>query len=54
MKIQYLTFELDLGVKVIQGIAQYSLHHVTYARAKFEVAVSRGLEADEFTKIYII
>ena len=30
MKIHYMTFDLDLGVKVTQNVAQYSLHHVTY------------------------
>ena len=29
---------LDLLVKVTQNVAQYPLHHVTYAPAKFEVA----------------
>ena len=31
-------YDLNLGVKVTQNVAQYSLHHVTYAPAKFEVA----------------
>ena len=47
----FLTFNLDLGVKVTQNVnlecgvkvtknvAQYPLHHVTYAPAKFEVAI---------------
>ena len=39
-KIQYLTFDLDLGVKVTQNVAQYPLHHVTYSATKFEVATS--------------
>ena len=39
-KIQYWTFDLDLGVKVTQNIAQYPLHHVTYLATKFEVATS--------------
>ena len=34
-------FGLDLVVKVTQDIAQYPLHHVTYAHVKFEVAVKR-------------
>ena len=38
MKIHYMTFDLDLGIKVTQNVAQYSLHHVTYAATKFEVA----------------
>ena len=36
-------FDLDLGVKVTRNIAQYPLHHVTYTRAKFEVATSKSL-----------
>ena len=39
-KIQYLTFDLDLGVKFTQNVAQYPLHHVTYSATKFEVATS--------------
>ena len=37
-------------VKVTQNIAKCSLHHVTYAHAKFEVAMSNGLGGDAFTK----
>ena len=33
-------FDLDLGV-TLKG-AQYPLHHVTYAPAKFEVAMFNG------------
>ena len=39
-----------LGVKGTQYIAQYSLHHVTYTPAKFEVAVSNALGGDAFTR----
>ena len=42
-------FDLDLGVKVTQDVAQYTLHHVTYAHAKFEVAMSNGFGGDAFT-----
>ena len=45
-KIHYLTFDLDLGVKVIQNVAQYPLHPVTYSTTKFEVATSNGLGED--------
>ena len=38
----------DLGVKVTQNIAQYFLHHFTYAALKFEVATSNGLGGDTF------
>ena len=37
-----ITFDLYPGAKVIQNVAQYLLHHVTYAPAKFEVATSNG------------
>ena len=49
-KIQYLTFDLDLGVKVTQNVAQYPQHHVTYSATKFEVATSKGLGGDTFTR----
>ena len=47
-KIHYLTFDLDLGV------TQYPQHHVTYAQANFEVATSKSLWGDAFTRKYII
>ena len=47
-------FDLDLGVKVTRNIAQYPLLHVTYARAKFEVATSKSLWGDAFTRNNII
>ena len=53
-KIQYLTFDLDFGVKVTQNVAQYPLHHVTYATTKFEVAMSNHLNGDTFPRKYII
>ena len=37
-----ILFDLDLGVKVTQDIAQYPLHYVTYSGTKFEVATSNG------------
>ena len=44
MDLQEITlYDLDLGVKVTQNVAQYHLHHVTYAQAKFEVATSKSL-----------
>ena len=49
-KFQYLTFDLDLGVKVTQNIAQYPLHHATYIATKFEVATSNHLGGDTFTR----
>ena len=44
------SFDLDLEVKVTQIVAQYPLHHVTYAAAKFEVARSKGLGGDTFAR----
>ena len=42
MKIYHLT--LDLGVKVTQTAAQYPLHYVIYAPAKFEVNTAKIFE----------
>ena len=50
MKIHYLTFDLDLGVKVTRNIAQNSLQHVTCLGTKFEVAPSNGLGGNIFTR----
>ena len=51
MHIQENTFfDLDLWVKVTQNIAQYPLHHVTYAATKFRVARSNSLGGDTFTR----
>ena len=47
-------YNLDLGVKVTQNVAQWLPHHVTKAPANFEVAMSIGSEEDAFTKKYII
>ena len=47
-------FDLDLGVKVKQNIAQYPLHHVTYSATKFEVSTSKGLGEDAFTRKFNI
>ena len=49
-QIHYLTIDLDLGVIVTQNVAQYFLHHVTHAPVKFEVAISKGLGGDAFTR----
>ena len=40
-------FDLDLGVKVTQNVAQYPLHHVTYSATKFEVATSNCLGGEQ-------
>ena len=50
-EIQYLTLTL---AKVTCDVAQYPLHHVTYAAAKFEVATSNGLGGDAFARKYSI
>ena len=44
------TFHLDFGVKVVRNVAQYPPHHVTYAATKFEVATSKGLGGDTFSR----
>ena len=49
-KIHYLTFDLDLGVKVTQNVTQLPLHHVIYASTKFEIATSNGLGGDTITR----
>ena len=53
-KNQYLSFDLDFGVKVTQNVAQYPLHYVTYSATKFEVAMSNRLGGDTFTRKYNI
>ena len=45
----FLTYNLYLGVKVTQNVAQYLLHNMIYAPVKFEVAMSKGEEA--FTNV---
>ena len=50
----FLPMALTLGSKVAQNVAQYPLHHVTYATAKFEVVMANGLDRDAFTRKYII
>ena len=45
-----MTFDLELGVKVTQNVAQYHLHHVTYLGTNFKVAMSNGLGGDAFTR----
>ena len=43
-------FDLDLRVQVIRNVAQYPLHHVIYAPAKFEVATSNSFRGDALTR----
>ena len=50
MTIHYLTFDVDLGVKVTKNVAKCHLHHVTYAHASFKAAITNGLGKDAFTR----
>ena len=45
-----LDLDLHIGVKVSRSIAQYLLHHVTYAPATFIVAMNNGLGGDTLTR----
>ena len=47
-------FDLDLGVKVTQNVAQCPLHHVTYAPTEFKVTTSKCLGGDAFTRKFNI
>ena len=49
-KIQFLTCDLDLGIKVTQNVAQYPLHHVAYSATTFELATSNGFRGDTITR----
>ena len=48
----YLTFDVNPNpkVKVTQNVAQFPLHHVIYAPAKFAVGPFKGLRGDAFTR----
>ena len=48
MKDPLVTFDFNHQAKVTQNVAQYPLHHMTYAPAKFEVSVSNGLGENIF------
>ena len=47
-------FDLDLGVKVTQNVAQYPLHHVNHPATKIEVTRSNRLGGDTFTRKFNI
>ena len=49
-----ILFDLDLGVKVTQNVAQCPHHHITYAPTEFEVTTFNHLGGDTFTRKYII
>ena len=44
----------DIDFDVTRNNAQYPLQHVTYSATKFEVALSKGLEGDAFTRKFNI
>ena len=48
--MHYLSFDLDLGVKVTRNVAQCPLHHVTCSATTFEVATPKSLGGDTFTR----
>ena len=41
---------LTLGQGQTRNVAQYPLHHMTYAPAKSETAMSNGLGGNAFTR----
>ena len=47
-------FDIDLGVKITQNVAHYTLLHVTNAPVKFEVDTSNSSGGDGFTRKNII
>ena len=55
MQLQENTlYDLDLVVKVTKNVVQCPPNHMTYAPAKFEVAMSNSLEEDDFSRKYIL
>ena len=51
---KYVMWPFTIEVKVKQNVAQYTLHQMTYAPAKFEVATSNSLGIDAYKRKYII
>ena len=47
-----MTYNLYLGVKVTQNVAQNRLHNMTYAPVKFEVNISMVKEKKHLQKIH--
>ena len=45
---------MHLQENSIRNVAQYPLHNVTYSATKFEVAKSKGLGGDAFTRKFNI
>ena len=46
-----MTLYIDFDVKVARDVAQYPLHHVTYARTKFEDGAVKEMHLQENTVI---
>ena len=49
-----ILFDLNHWVKVTRNVAQCPLHYVIYAPTEFEVATSKALGGEAFTKIFNI
>ena len=47
-------YDLDLWVKVTPNVVQCPPNHMTFAPAKFEIAMSSSLGENAFTRKYII
>ena len=47
-------YDLDLLVKVRQNVVKCPPNHMTFAPAKFEIAMSNSLGEDAFTRKYNI
>ena len=48
-KVHYCIVDFDLRSRT-RNVAQYPLHHMTFASAKFEAAMSNGLGGNAFTR----
>ena len=48
------TLAIGSANPVARNVAQYPLHHVTYSATNFEVATSKGLGGDAFTRNFNI
>ena len=46
-------FDLDLGISVTRNVAQYPLHHVTYAATKFEATYEIHLQENTLFDIRV-
>ena len=50
MKVPLSLLTLTLGQGQTRNVAQYTLHHMAYAPAKLEAAMSNGLIGNAFTR----